>query len=261
MLALKLEIQELRREVVELRQQKCSIPDPLPHTVPTYTSQQNVAMGPPAAKSYSNTVRTQHAATPQGTSPSSTQTQPAQQSPMCAACTSDTCSCTVHAADTQCCEAGVTGICSTEPTQNTWKEVNHRRKGRQDKFTDSVSKALRATITSRYVKESPNTEPADPCVLTGVVPINKLVLYVGSINSGCNAHSIRDWCEARDVEVLNCSVMESKYLGTSYARVTVAAEHEERVLDRAFWPEAISHSVRKWRFADSPKVTKPASNA
>ena len=123
-------------------------------------------------------------------------------------------SCTVHTADTQCCEAGVTGICSTEPTQNTWKEVNHRRKGRQDKITDSVSKALQATITSRYVKESPNTEPADPCVLTGVVPIDKLVLYVGSINSGCNAHSIRDWCEARDVEVLNCSVMESKYLGT-----------------------------------------------
>ena len=29
MLALKLEIQELRREVVELRQQKSSIPDPL----------------------------------------------------------------------------------------------------------------------------------------------------------------------------------------------------------------------------------------
>ena len=74
MLALKLEIQELRHEVVELRQQKSSIPDPLPHTVPTYTSQQNVGTGPPAAKSYSNTVRTHHAATPQGTSPSSTQT-------------------------------------------------------------------------------------------------------------------------------------------------------------------------------------------
>ena len=110
MLALKLEIQELRREVVELRQQKSSIPDALPHTVPTYTSQQNVGTGPPTAKSYSNTVRTHHAAKPQGTSPSSTQTQPAQQSQMCAACTSDACSCTVHTADTQCCEAGVTSL-------------------------------------------------------------------------------------------------------------------------------------------------------
>ena len=42
MLALKLKIQELRREVVELCQQKSSIPDPLPHTVPPYTSQQNI---------------------------------------------------------------------------------------------------------------------------------------------------------------------------------------------------------------------------
>ena len=125
----------------------------LPHTVPTYTSQQNVGTGPPTAKSYSNTVRTHHAATPQGTSPSSTQTQPAQQSPMCAACTSVTCSCTVHTADTQCCEAGlgVTGICSTEPTQNTWREVNHRRRlCLHEKFQPGSSSAR---VESLYDKQ------------------------------------------------------------------------------------------------------------
>ena len=102
---------------------------------------------------------------------------------------------------------------------------------------DNISEALRSTVTSRFVKKSAGTESADdPCILIGVMPIKKLVIYLGSIKVGCNAESIRDWCATRDVEVLISSVMESKYLGTADARLTVHEEHHERVLDRTFWP-------------------------
>ena len=111
------------------------------------------------------------------------------------------------------------------------------------------SEVTRRRVTSRYVKPQPRA--ADPRVLTGPERTKKLVLYVGNVSPGCRAESITAWCKARQVDVLNCSISENTYLGTSHARVTVAASDEDKVLDSKFWPATIQHTVRKWRFADA----------
>ena len=58
------------------------------------------------------------------------------------------------------------------------------------------------------------------------------------------------WCSDGDVDVLACSVSESRYLGTWYARVSVAEDEASKITNKSFWPEAIQHTVRPWRFAD-----------
>ena len=64
------------------------------------------------------------------------------------------------------------------------------------------------------------------------------------------AQSIVTWC-ADCVDVYACTIAETQYFGTCYARVSVAEEFEQTLLDKEFWPDTIAHTVRKWRYADS----------
>eukprot|EP00117_Sycon_ciliatum_P008458 scpid103568/ scgid11146/ len=260
-LSLKLEVQELKREIKELRQQHIahtSVPQPnmerksystvTSGTVPTTTTRVQSAANSGPNIDHPPIASMQRS--PMYTSPSAHQGNAGTEE------ATETVSATRHSEPRT-----ETGTGSTHPHHTEWQEYSRRSRRpspRPENGADNISEALRSTVTSRYVKKSADTEPADdPCVLIGVMPIKKLVIYLGSIKVGCNAESIRDWCATRYVEVLNCSIMESKYLGTAYARVNVHEEHQERVLDRTFWPEAIRHTVRKWRFRDSSSTTSP----
>ena len=112
---------------------------------------------------------------------------------------------------------------------------------------------MRRRVTSRYVKP---VAPANPNILTGVEKVTKSVFYVGNVNMECSANAITDWCKDREVEVLNCSISESRTFGTAYAQLTVPATDEGKILSTGFWPATISHTVRKWRFADGTNVTE-----
>ena len=69
--------------------------------------------------------------------------------------------------------------------------------------------------------------------------------------SGLDMLSIVTWCADRGVDVYACTIAETQYFGTCYARVSVAEEFEQTLLDKEFWPDTIAHTVRKWRYADS----------
>ena len=118
---------------------------------------------------------------------------------------------------------------------------------------------VRRRVTSRYVKPMPTVE-TNPVVLTGVEKVDKAIFYVGNVHMGCSADSIKDWCQERAVDVLNCTILESRTFGTAYARVTFPASATEKVLGDGFWPATIQHTVRKWRFADS-NTNKPGKTS
>ena len=82
----------------------------------------------------------------------------------------------------------------------------------------------------------------------------------GQSDMGCSADSIKDWCQERAVDVLNCTILESRTFGTAYARVTFPASATEKALGDGFWPATIQHTVRKWRFADS-NTNKPGKTS
>jgi len=124
--------------------------------------------------------------------------------------------------------------------------------------TQPTSPAAPSSVDLRYVKATATTDHPD--VLSGVNWFPKCVVYVGNISRGCSADSIRAWCQDRGVEVLTCSVIESRTFGTCYARVTFAATDEETVLGPKFWPTSIQYTVRKWRFADSAQLNPSSSN-
>lgn len=119
--------------------------------------------------------------------------------------------------------------------------------------SDGWAEVVRRRVTSRYVKP---VAPANPNILTGVEKVAKSVFYVGNVHMECSANAITDWCKDREVEVLNCSISESRTFGTAYARLTVLATDEGKILSAGFWPATISHTVRKWRFADGTNVTE-----
>ena len=104
------------------------------------------------------------------------------------------------------------------------------------------------------------TVETNPVVLTGVEKVDKAIFYVGNVHMGCSADSIKDWCQERAVDVLNCTILESRTFGTAYARVTFPASATEKVLGDGFWPATIQHTVRKWRFADS-NTNKPGKTS
>ena len=82
--------------------------------------------------------------------------------------------------------------------------------------------------------------------------VGLVVPYKKTKNSpGSKAQSIVTWCADRGVDVYACTIAETQYFGTCYARVSVAEEFEQTLLDKEFWPDTIAHTVRKWRYADS----------
>ena len=108
---------------------------------------------------------------------------------------------------------------------------------------------VRRRVTSRYVKPMPMIE-TNPVVLTGVEKVEKAIFYVGNVHMGCSADSIKDWCKERAVDVLNCTILESRTFRTAYARVTFPASATEKVLGDGYWPATIQRAVRKWWFGD-----------
>ena len=98
------------------------------------------------------------------------------------------------------------------------------------------------------IKPTPVNESLN--VLAGTTRLRRKVFFEGNVGPGCRATSIVKWCSDGDVDVLACSVSESRYLGTWYARVSVAENEASKITNKSFWPEAIQHTVRPWRFAD-----------
>ena len=87
------------------------------------------------------------------------------------------------------------------------------------------------------------------------------MFYVGNVQPHCSASSIAEWCSARGVQIQEGVIFASKHFRTAYARVTVEAADENTVGDKGFWPDALSHTVRPWRFAADSFDTSNANQA
>ena len=75
----------------------------------------------------------------------------------------------------------------------------------------------RRSTTSTYQKPCPTrTEKSELC---GAKHIKRSALYVGEIDPECCYEAIVTWCKNREVEIISCSISESKYFGTAYAHV------------------------------------------
>ena len=100
---------------------------------------------------------------------------------------------------------------------------------------------------SRYTNETP---PAGGHVaeLTAAPRAKRKVFYIGNVQPHCSASSIAKWCSDHGVDIVQCVVYASAYFRTAYARVTVEAADEEKVANKAFWPDMLSHTIRPWRF-------------
>ena len=95
------------------------------------------------------------------------------------------------------------------------------------------------------------TENPNPNTLTGTHLPKRCAFFVGNVSPGSKAQSIVTWCADRGVDVYACTIAETQYFGTCYARIFVAEEFEQTLLDKEFSPHTIAHTVRKWRYADS----------
>ena len=77
---------------------------------------------------------------------------------------------------------------------------------------------------------------------------------------GCTAQAIASWCADCSVDVLSCSVSESRYFGTAYAHLLVPKSQESVVIDEEFWPSKVT--ARLWRFkADAQQEATEKSNS
>ena len=131
--------------------------------------------------------------------------------------------------------------------RNGWQYPPHRHMAR--------APALQRSITSQYKKPMSSKRGS----LQGAERIKRKCFYLGNVDPGCEADSIREWCKKKAVDVLSCSISESKYFGTAYAHLVVPAEHTDQVLEEDFWPSKVS--IREWRFAsDSTTLDQSASN-
>ena len=159
---------------------------------------------------------------------------------------------------------GTSSNVNNAQTDSEWKTANYRKSKpsaqssrrhtstpygtRTDNGLAEGNDPNARSVTSRFIKPTPVNE--SPNVLAGTTRVRRKVFFVGNVSPGCRATSIVKWCSDRDVDVLACSVSESRYLGTWYARVSVVGDEASKITNKSFWPEAIQHTIRPWRFAD-----------
>ena len=113
---------------------------------------------------------------------------------------------------------------------------------------------LRRTITSTYTMPVKAKEPPQSQgTLQGAERVRRSAIYLGNVDVGCTAESIAAWSTNKNVDVLSCSVSDSRFFGTAFAHVVVKASDQEAVLSEAFWPAKIH--ARLWRFkSDDPNL-------
>ena len=143
----------------------------------------------------------------------------------------------------------------THTPQPEWQDVQARLLRRAQRSSTPVegnSNMQTSLITkheekSRYTNETP---PAGGHVaeLTPAPRAKPKVFYIGNVQPHCSATSIAKWCSDHGVDIVQCVVYASAYFRTAYARVTVEADDEEKVANKAFWPDMLSHTIRPWRF-------------
>lgn len=146
------------------------------------------------------------------------------------------------------CTQGAAGSTEGDPHQNNWQE-QRRRSNKSAAHSDPITRATKSKVVSVYRKMA--TENPNPNTLTGTHLPKRCAFFVGNVSPGSKAQSIVTWCADRGVDVYACTIAETQYFGTCYARVSVAEEFEQTLLDKEFWPDTIAHTVRKWRYADS----------
>lgn len=105
----------------------------------------------------------------------------------------------------------------------------------------STNGTIHRAVTSYY-----HRPPAKSSILCGASRTKCKALYLGNVNTGCSADSIAQWCQKKKVDVIKCSVSETKYFGTAFAHLVICESDLGRVLSKDFWPDTIT--VREWRF-------------
>ena len=122
-----------------------------------------------------------------------------------------------------------------------WSIVESRNIRKQNATSSSK---FNRTISSIYTRPEQVHPSAD--TLQGADRIRGTAIYLGNVDAGCKTDFIASWGASKDVEVLSCSLSESRYLGTAFARVVVRKSNEEAMLSDTFWPSKIY--ARLWRF-------------
>ena len=110
-----------------------------------------------------------------------------------------------------------------------------------------ASRPPKTTVMSYYQRP-----PTKSTTLRGASRTKCKALYVGNVHPGCSADSIEKWCSDKKVQILKCSVSETKYYGTAFAHVVIAETDFDRATTADFWPDSLR--VREWRFA-SDRIT------
>ena len=114
------------------------------------------------------------------------------------------------------------------------------------------------TVPSTRVTSYYENRPKPSEQLSGGSRTKCCALYLGNVKSGCSSDSIAKWCTRREIQVIKCSVSETKYFGVAFAHVVIPAEHKEPALGPDFWPPEVT--AREWRFKQDRITSDHASN-
>ena len=133
------------------------------------------------------------------------------------------------------------------PEDSAW-QIPTRRHRMARLAGDTQSTPSQRTCSATFTKEQV-TPRAD--TLAGAERVRRSVIYVGGVDPGCTAQAIASWCADRSVDVLSCSVSESRYFGTAYAHLLVRKSQESAVIDEDFWPSKVT--ARLWHFKADPQ--------
>ena len=142
------------------------------------------------------------------------------------------------------------------PEDSAW-QIPTRRHRMARLAGDTQSTPSQRTCSTTFTKERV-TPRAD--TIAGAERVRRSAIYVGGVDPGCTAQAIASWCTDRSVDVLSCSVSESRYFGTAYAHLLVPKSQESVVIDEEFWPSKVT--ARLWRFkADAQQEATEQSNS
>ena len=276
--SLKLEIQQLRREMADLRDTSVHTQHAMPHQysdVVLGTATQTASARARLSTTTGRSVQTYGTHAGNGSLPGETRvpqpntTTSRSSSPAAGVHASRRSSTTTSRSSSP--AAGLDASrrsTDTEQQVHEWQEHQGRRTRaaqRQRHAADTSSQSQLAQSITRRVETSRYTKPArdsEPAVDLMASPrAKRKVFYVGNVQPHCSASSIAEWCSARGVQIQEGVIFASKHFRTAYARVTVEAADENTVGDKGFWPDALSHTVRPWRFAADSFDTRNANQA
>ena len=119
----------------------------------------------------------------------------------------------------------------------------------------SVSQKWNLVSERKKRKIIPLTGTAAPSTLEGVAVLRKKPFWdisVSRLSEGTSSEKLKTFLQGKGIEVKETFVFPSKIKGTVAARVRVALEHKEKVLDSNIWPQNIR--VQSW--VQKRKVSK-----